>query len=145
MDPSEDFIMNIKPNALLGLHIVLTGRTLGLPRHVVADAIHKAGGIVQDEVDFRTDIVVASNPNRATKKQQAAIAQRKPLIDDAQFRDIVDGVLDAHAVIRSARAGQGLPPTIPPPASTPTPAKPAFDLSAALGSVAIDDPFAAAF
>lgn len=135
--------MNFKPNALLGLYIVLTGKTLGLPRSVVADAIHKAGGIVQDEVDFRTDIVVATNPTRATKKQQAALANQKPLIDDAQFRDIINGVLDPYVVIRTARAGQGLPPTNPPP--PPAPATPGFDLSAALGSVAIDDPFAAAF
>ncbi len=144
--------ISYQPGSLANLNIVLTGKTFGASRSEVYSVIQAAGGHVLDEVDHRTDLVVAVNPSRQTKKQVDAKRLGVPIMSDADFRDALMGAFSARGWINRERkllgsapaAAQSDPPGTPDWAPEP-PTRPKPNLLNVLATVAVEDPFAASF
>lgn len=144
--------ISYQPGSLANLNIVLTGKTFGASRSEVYSVIQAAGGHVQDEVDHRTDLVVAVNPSRQTKKQVDAKRLSIPIMSDADFRDALMGAFSARGWINRERRllGNTPAPAQSDPQEAPdwapeTPTRPKPNLLVALAAVAVEDPFAASF
>jgi DNA ligase (NAD+) len=78
------------PRPLEGLSVVITGSLQEFSRDAAAEAVQQLGGKVVGSVSKKTDFVVIGADPGASKYDKA-MALRRPILDDAGFRVLLDG------------------------------------------------------
>ncbi|MCU0284442.1 MAG: NAD-dependent DNA ligase LigA [Candidatus Nanopelagicales bacterium] len=98
-----DEVVEIGPQPLAGLTVVITGSLPGFTRDTAAEAVTSRGGKVASSVSTRTDFVVVGE--NAGSKADKAISLARPVLDADGFTVLLEQGPEAAAAV--ARVGGG--------------------------------------
>ena len=91
------------PRPLEGLSVVVTGSLEGFSRDGAVEAVQRLGGKVTSSVSKKTDfVVVGESPG---SKYDKAVALKRPILDEAGFRVLLERGRDAASAV--AVTGEG--------------------------------------